>query len=157
EKLRQHVQAILEGREVIVTAAYYRVETADVAWHAVTFKRSAEGKEFPIWRFRASLSMPGTLFELVRAPGWVVGEGAAGPEDVAGLLRTFQQGERQTRLEAATDLGLLGRVAEQAVPGLCDALKDPDPAIQVSAAGALVKIDPSKPEAVRALIAGLRA
>src|SRR5262249_30316441 len=85
ENLRQHVQAILEGREVIVTAAYYRVETADVAWHAVTFKRSAEGKEFPIWRFRASLSMPGTLFELVRSPAWVVGEGAGGQVDVAWL------------------------------------------------------------------------
>jgi HEAT repeat protein len=157
EKLRQHVQAILEGREVVITAAYYRVETAEVTWQAMTFKRSAEGKEFPIWRFRASLSMPGTLFELVRSPAWVVGEGAGGPEDVASLLRTFQQGERQARLEAATDLGLLGRVAEQAVPSLSDALKDPDPAIQVSAAGALVKIDPSKPAALRALIGGLRA
>src|SRR5262249_35394681 len=112
EKLRQHVQAILEGREVILTAAYFS-RTDNVAWHAMTFKRSAEGKEFPIWRFRTSLSMPGNLFELLKSPAWVVGEGAGGPEDVASLLRTFQQGERQARLEAATDLGLLGRGAEQ--------------------------------------------
>jgi HEAT repeat protein len=145
-KLREHVAAILAGKEAIITAVKHDLHDG-AAFGPVIFKNVLRGKSNPVWRFKASLKMPGMAYEA--AASATVGVGTAGAEDVHRLLGQVKQNQR--RGEAAEDLGSLGPLARAALPALREALRDPEPTVRIRVAEALVRIDPAETAAVTAL------
>lgn len=144
-KLRHHVQAMLAGQEVKITAVRYGAD--DEYWRAckrvMAYRGLPRGKEYPLCRFKASLDMPGSIYALARHRGFVVEPGAGGPEDVPGLVTALRAEDWRVRLDAAEDLGLIGAEARAAVPSLVEALHDPEGKVRVHAAEALARLDPA--------------
>jgi HEAT repeat protein len=165
-KLREHVTAILAGREVVVTALNFavfapgRIERKLEGWstyEAVCSGRLMRGRDWPVWRIKASLRMPATTLGVLQDPKFIAGPGAGGPDDVPALAKALQHETACVRLEAAADLGLIGSPAGPAVPALLHLAKeDPDPLIRVEAAKALALIDPKNEAAVPLLLGALK-
>jgi HEAT repeat protein len=156
ERLREHVTAMLAGREVVITAIRLDEHGAKT-YQAVYSKNLAPGTPRPVWRLRASLNMPGTVEEAAN-DRTVVGFGAGDAEDVPPLARALRDPEAKAaaRAAAADDLARIGRTARAAVPALREALQDPDRFVRVRAAAALAQIDPRNGDALPTLIAMMK-
>jgi HEAT repeat protein len=158
-KLKGHVETILAGKEAVVTAVKYGAD--DAYWRAckkvIAMRDVPQGNRFPICRFKASLTMPGFIYELYRDPKFVAETGAAGVNDVPALMSGLQEPDWPARLEAAQTLGLIGPAAKEAVPALRKALQDSKPAVRIRVAEALTAIDPSQREAITVLVELLKS
>jgi HEAT repeat protein len=166
-RLRGHVTDIVAGREVVVTALKFRLikpgPGTDHQWEqwdsveAVGTRRLMRGKDWPIWRLKASLKTPNLLHELMRIPSLLVGDGPAGPDEAPALAKALGNEDARVRIEAAEDLGLIGPPAADAVPALLKLSEnDPDPLARVAAAKAVAGIDPKDETAVPALVEALK-
>jgi HEAT repeat protein len=172
-KLRDHVAAILQGREVVVTALKYAAfdpgegarKTSPQGWatyEAVGSGRLMRGKDWPIWRLKASLKTPAITMHLVQdslkgRSQFIVGDGAGGPEDVPALVKALQHEDGRIRAEAANDLGLIGPQAAEAVPALLKlSANDPEALTQLAAAKAVALLDPRNEAVFGRLIGALK-
>jgi HEAT repeat protein len=142
ETLREHVAAILAGREVTVTARQ-RPES-----HSRNVGR--------VWRIKAGLNI--TDFPLSdESPGFV-GWGTGDPKEVEKLVKALDAGKSSYRITAAGDLADLGAAARPALPDLRRLLRrDPDFTVAVAAASAVARLDAEDSEAVEAIERRLRA
>jgi HEAT repeat protein len=172
-KLRDHVTAILGGKEVVVTALKYAAfdpgqgarKTSSEGWatyEAVCSGRLMRGKDWPVWRIKASLKTPAITMHLVQdslkgRSQFIVGDGPADPDDVPALSAGLKHEDARVRADAAGELGLIGPPAAAAVPALLRlSEKDPDPLARVEAAKAVALIDPKNEAAVPLLVAALK-
>jgi HEAT repeat protein len=173
-KLRDHVTAIVAGREVIVPALRFDVLGTEpdksvarkvehwATLEAVSSGRLMRGKEWPIWRIKAGLKLPDYTFALVHdslegKAKHIVGDGPADPEDVPALVKALKYDEARVRIDAAEDLGLIGPKAADAVPALLKiAERDADPLVRIAAAKAVAGIDPKNETALPLLIEALK-
>jgi HEAT repeat protein len=169
-KLRGHVTEMLAGREVVVTALKFRLltpvpgggterkwETVDTV-EAVGARRLMRGKDWPVWRIKASLKMPNTLPELIAGHSELLaGDGPGGAEDVPALVKALKHEDARVRVEAAEDLGRIGPPAADGVAALLKlAEHDPDPLVRLEAAKAAAGIDPKNEAAVPLLVEALK-
>jgi HEAT repeat protein len=157
ERLREHVDAILDGKEVVVTATallpggLYENETTPIV------RDWLHGKKGRVWRVKASLKLVDNG-ALEKCPGgYFVGWGAGGREVVPGLVAALKHDEALVRAEAAEDLGQLGPEAKAALPSLRAALADDDGHVRVLAAEALARIDPDSRQSVPVLLQALES
>jgi HEAT repeat protein len=170
-KLRDHVTALLAGRETIITALEYRVfvrmpgpqrliERKREHWdanEAVCARRLMRGQGWPVCRIRASLKMPNTVPELIRDTDLIVGVGPGSQEDVPTLIKALTHEGARIRIEAAEDLGQIGPPALAAMPALLKmAEQDRDPVFRVEAAKAVASIDLKNEAALPMLVEALR-
>ena len=168
-KLREHVTAMLAGKEVVITALkdrlFTRVSGKGVernvdqwdAYEAVGARRLMRGKGWPVCRIKASLKMPNTAFEVIRDTDLIVGDGPATPDDVPALTKALTHEDARIRGEAAEDLGLIGPAAAAALPALLKlSEKDADTVIRVEAAKAIAGIDPHNKTAMPILVEALK-
>jgi HEAT repeat protein len=157
-KLRDHVKAILAGREVVITSEWWI--SVPLAWtvprHPI-YRDWLRGKKGRVRRIRASLKLTGSEAVVLEKTRYCVGWGAGSAKDVPGIARALRHKESRVRAEAAEDLGQIGRAARAAVPMLRKALGDPDDYVRVFAAEALARIDPGSKLAVPVLRAALKA
>jgi HEAT repeat protein len=169
-KLRDHVTAILVGRETIITALEYRVyarlpgrpglvEREREHWdanEAVCARRLMRGQGWTVCRMKASLKMPSTVAEVIRDTDLIVGVGPGGPDDVPGLVKALTYDDARLRIEAAEDLGMIGPPAACAVSALLKlAEHDRDPLIRLEGAKAVAGIDPKNEAALPMLALAL--
>jgi HEAT repeat protein len=143
-KLRRHLAAILEGKEVRVTALNH---DEVVAYSFVARKELPRGWQYPVWRTRASLAISGWPAEGL--------PGAGDAKDVPPLVESLRDKDPVLGAEAAYELGWIGAPAKEAVPALQKALKDPEGLVRVSAALALGQMAPDDPTALPTLIEAL--
>jgi HEAT repeat protein len=175
-KLRDHVTAILAGRDTVVTALKYEVlglAPGQGKWierkleHWATYEaicsgRLMRGKEWPVWRIKASLKTQSNTLELVQESlsgktDYLVGDGAAAAEEVPALVKALKDEDARVRLEAAEDLGLSGPAAAAAGAALLKLTgQGADPLLRVAAARSLARIDPKNETAVPLLIDALK-
>ncbi len=168
-KLREHVTALLAGRETVITALKYRalargpgraVEHDRKHWdanEAVGARRLMRGKDWPLCRIRASLKMPNTVPELILDSDRIIGDGPGGPDDVPALVKSLGHDDAGVRAEAAADLGLIGAPAVTALPALRRLSEhDADPIVRAEAAKAVASLDPKDEAAVPRLVAMLK-
>jgi HEAT repeat protein len=172
-RLREHVTAILDGREVVITALKYAAfdpgrgarKTSAQGWatyEAVGSGRLMRGKEWPIWRLKAGSKTPALTMHLVQdslagRSQFIVGDGPGGPDDVPRLVKALTSDEARIQIEAAEDLGLIGAPAAEAVPALAKLLEnDPDPLARLAAAKAVAQIDPKNETAIPRLVGALK-
>jgi HEAT repeat protein len=154
-RLRQHVAIMLAGRETTITAVLHGINQW-LGYETVAFKQSLEGKDVPIGRIRASLTMPDWVGELMNEPHFLIAEDAGGPEEVPSLLQELGDKAAGVRVEAAHNLGLLGSQARSALPDLRKALEDPAPLVRIRAVGAILRIDPEQGSALPVLLEALK-
>jgi HEAT repeat protein len=139
ERLREHVAAILAGREVVVTArapeeAISLPRVPDPLPH--DWRRGEKGR---VWRIKAGpeVTRPVRAEDSPDFVGW----GMGGTEVVPAFLRSLRSEDAPTRAEAVEDLGGLGPLARPALPALRQALRDGDPFVRLHAVTALARID----------------
>jgi HEAT repeat protein len=144
-KLHQHVTAILNRQEVVVTALDHNELPA---YRYVALRDRPRGSQFPLWRIKAGLALGSWPKRGV--------PGAGGPEDVAALVEALRHKEQRVRADAADELGWIGPLAGEAVPVLTRALKDPDGLVRVRAAKALVEVDLKNQDALPVLLGTLK-
>jgi HEAT repeat protein len=175
-RLREHVTAILDGRQVVVTALKYEVlglapgpgkwvERKLEHWatyEAICCGRLLRGREWPVWRIKAGLRTQTNTLELVLESltgktDYIVGDGAAAAEEMPAVVKALEDEDARVRLQAAEDLGLSGTAAAAAVPALLR-LKEQKaaPLLRVAAAKALARIDPKIETVVPLLIEALK-
>jgi HEAT repeat protein len=175
-RLRGHVADILAGREVVVTALKYQVlglapgpgkwiERKLEHWathEAISSGRLMRGKEWPVWRIKASFKTQSETISLVQESlmgktNFLVGDDAGTAEDVPGLVKALGQEDARARLEAAEDLGLIGTPAAEALAPLRKLTgRDADPLLRVAAARAVALIDPKDDTAAPVLVEALK-
>jgi HEAT repeat protein len=153
EKLRDAIKDMLAGKEVVISAVSHGTQKGVWQYSNVAYQKVLRGKECPIWRIKASLKMPTSVWEIgVKDSRWVVGEGFVDIEEMPGLLKTLEdpKAEKLARSRAASDLGLIGWQAHAALPALQKACQDPEALVRVRAARAtaLVSEEYSGPVAV---------
>ena len=149
ETFRTSLVEILAGKEVTVTAV--RWGASDLPAEAVAYKQSLRGRDVPMWRIRASLTMPGNVGAMVESPRWIVGPGYGDAEDVPPLLTELQSADADRRAIAAETLGWIGRPARPALKRLLEHMQDPDETVAVRAVAAVLRIDPRHEQGLAAL------
>jgi HEAT repeat protein len=154
--LRGHVRRMLDGKETVLTSVWHMAEGWS-GYESVAFKQPLTAARLPVGRIRARLTMPDHVGDVMNDPRYLVGKGAGGAENVPGLVRALRNSARGVRLEAAENLGFLGKKARPAVPDLVQLLEDPDALVRVRAAEALLRIDSHQGVAVPALLRALES
>jgi HEAT repeat protein len=155
-KLRDHVRAMLAGKEVVVTAARYDPSGggARELWDNQTAYRNLARERRPrLWRVRASLKIISYDDDPAR---FVVGPGTGDRGAVPGMLKRLRSKDAGARRRAAEDLGEVGPEAKAALPALTAALKDEDGRVRVEAAEALWRVGGKADPAVGALAEALK-
>ena len=142
EKLRDHVTAILAGKEVVVTAARRDMAgggSRELWDNQTAYQNLARDTKIRVWRIRASFEI--TSHPDVRdKPDYVVGLGTGDREAVPALVKDLQSKDPSVRSQAAEDLGQVGPDARDAIPVLTGALDDPDGRVRVNAAEAVCNV-----------------
>lgn len=151
ERLREHVAALLDGKEVIVTARAPRDEFSLPWVEDLTPRDWRYGKKGDVWRVRASLRILGFAAWLTEDAPQIVGRGVGNADALPGLIRALSDADPHVRAEAAVDLGQLGSPARDGVAPLTAALRDADGHVRVYAAEALGLIDPRHRDPVTVL------
>jgi HEAT repeat protein len=157
EKLRDHITAILAGKEVTITASLLNSEGTD---HPIGDKSPLRrdwlhGKKGRVFRVKEGSQLePLDGMPLENRPQFV-GWGVGGPEVVPVLLKNLQHANPRVRAEAAADLGSLGVNGKAALPELRKAFRDADGYVRIYAAEAVVLIDPSATDALPPLVSML--
>jgi HEAT repeat protein len=154
EKLREHVAAVLAGREVVLTAQAKAEHNSPGREESPIQQDWLRGKKGRVWRLKASLKIDS---EAVRedASRYFVGWGGGGPEAVPALVANLKSPDSWVRAEAIEDLGQIGPSARPALPIVRAALADLDGHVRVFAAEALARIAPEEPLVLPVLTAAL--
>src|SRR5262249_36027184 len=151
-KLREHVPAIDAGKEVIITTIVHGANGLGM-YFDVAFGDTLRGRNCQVQRLKASLQMPNDGWHIGKDPRWFVGFGPTGRDAIPALIKSLKHDDARVRAEAAVDLGLLGKDAQEAVPGLRQRMADdPESLVRIRAAEALARIEPQNPVAIPGLI-----
>ena len=129
-RLREHVVAILAGRETTVTARA---------------PQGAVGGR--LWRIKAGPAV--TEFALSDESPHFVGWGTGDPDEATNLAQALCAGTPRERIAAAADLAHLGAAARPALPALRRALRDSDSSVTLAAATTLARLDVDDVEGVK--------
>jgi HEAT repeat protein len=140
EKLREHVNAIRAGREVVVTAEAPGDLMARLGMPNPTGRDWLHGKKGRVWRIKAGTKVRDFVGSDT-SPHFVAW-GIGGAESVPSCLTALGDKDALVRAEALENLSWLGAEAQPALPALREALRDVDPYVRVYAAEALWRIDP---------------
>jgi hypothetical protein len=103
---------MLAGREVIITALKFEAMGKGLerkmdrwaSYEAVASGRLMRGKDWPVWRIKASLGMPTTTVLLIQDSNLIVDDGPDNSE-VRTLIKALTNDTASIRIEAAEDLG----------------------------------------------------
>ncbi len=159
ENLRDAITAMLEDKEVIITAVAHGGHNGVFQYNNVAFQKVLRGKASPVWRIRASLKMPESVWQVsAKDSRWVVGPGFVDVENIPNLVKTLRnkKAETLTRSRAASDLGLIGWQAHAALPALKEACGDEDPLVRVRAARATALVSEEYTMSIQVLRGSLR-
>jgi HEAT repeat protein len=138
EKLRDAVTAMLAGKEVVITAVNHGAKFGVYQYENVAFHKALRGKDCPLFRIKASLDMPPTVWRVsAKDSPWIVGVGAYGTEDIPALTEALKDPQPKVRAKAADDLGLIGWRARGTAPVLLKLCEDADPYVRISSARAV--------------------
>jgi HEAT repeat protein len=178
-KLRGHVEAMVAGKEAVITTAVHGAGDQAMTFE-IAFNQLQGSSSRPLQRIRASLGMPDQVYLIGTQPRYFVGLGSVGAEDLPQVIRALQSPDPLTRIGAADDLLSLAdtvandgmrqaagpapatrredakAIARRASPALAQALGDADALVRLHVAAALARFEPTQPKAAAALREGLR-
>ena len=139
-RLAESVETMLAGNDAIITMLAYTVDNEGVSFDMALNRANLPGV-VRLQRMWANTLMPANLMTAAADADFYIGVGGVDARELPGLLEKLKAGEAGVRIDAADDLGLLGKGAKGAVPELVRLLKDGDARVRVAAAGAVLRID----------------
>jgi HEAT repeat protein len=157
EKLRDHVTAIMAGKEVVVTAARHDKAgggNRELWDNQTSYRNLTRDRKIRVWRIRASRKITSHL-DVRDKPDYVVGLGTGDRAAVPGLVKDLKSKDPSVRGQAAEELCQVGPEAKDAIAALTEALKDPDGRVRVNAAEAVWRVGRKPEAAVTVLVAAL--
>jgi HEAT repeat protein len=154
DKLCDHVTAILNGRDVVVTAQAPEDRVSCLRPRNPVGRDWLRGQKGRVWRIKAGPKVVSPIWsdESPEFVGWGVG----GTEIVPALCAALRDNDALVRAEAVEDLGRLGNVGKGARPALRNALKDADGFVRVYAVAALARIEPGSMPDMSVLSAAMK-
>lgn len=152
-RLSDAVELIAAGRTAVITTVPHGVD--DGASFDLALNRPNLPGLVRLQRIRANLQMPAVVMAVSANPAYVMGQGAAGEEEIPALIEGLRSSDAAVRAESASDLRTLGRKASAAEKPLTALLDDALPAVRTSAAAALLRIASPSPRAVAVLTKGM--
>ncbi len=153
-RLSSAVQQMLAGKTAIITSVPHGEEGIAASFDLALNRTNLPGL-VKLQRQRASLNMPQQVMAASGRPGYVVGPGPVGENEIPALIARLASADATTRAETADDLRTLGAKAAAAVEPLTRLLDDPSAMVRMSAAAALCRIAPGRTRAVDVLSGGL--
>jgi HEAT repeat protein len=153
-RLIEALPPILAGNTGIITTiphgANGRGASFDVALNRATLPGLVR-----LQRVRASLTMGNMAMQVSTNPAYVLGPGSVGAEEIPALVQKLHSPDPVVRFETADDLRTLGPKAAPAAQALASLLDDTAVAPRMSAAAALLCIDPKNEKALKVISEGL--
>jgi HEAT repeat protein len=152
-RLSDAVELIAAGKTAVITTVPHGAD--DGASFDLALNRPNLPGLVRLQRIRANLQMPAVVMAVSANPAWVVGQGAAGEEEIPALIEKLKSPDALVRGESASDLRTLGPKAFAAAAPLATLLEDQTAAVRMSVAAALLRIAPPSPRGVAVLSEGL--
>ncbi len=157
-RLTGAVEKMLAGRQAIITMMIHGGGTdGEGANFDCALDRGSLLGAVPLQRVRANLNMPVEAFAISAQAAYVVGNGAAGVEELPEIIERLKNGDETARVDSANDLLSLGAQAAPARGALETLLGDASARVRLAAGAALLRIDPKHAAAVKVISAGLRS
>ncbi len=140
-RLAESIGLMLAGHDAVLTVVAYGADNEGASFDLALNRPSLPGL-VRVQRIRANLKMPPMVMAASANPAYFIGLGSVDEGDLEALLEKLKATDDLARAEAANDLRCLDRKALAAVGPLAELLHDPTPSVRLSAAAALLKIDP---------------
>src|SRR5258706_6077822 len=140
-RLSDAVELTAAGKPAIIPTVPHGVQ--DAASFDLALNRPNLPGLLRLQRIRANLQMPSVVMAVSANPAYVIGQGAAGEDEIPALLEKLQSADATVRAESAADLRTLGPKAASATAPLTKLLDDPTSQVRTAAAAALLRIAPS--------------
>ena len=140
-RLAEALKVMQSGGQAVITAVPHNTNDVLATVDTAMNRTSLPGYR-PLIRVKASLKMPMMVMSVSDAPQlYILGTGSAGVEDLPELKKRLEGADAMDQAEAADELrSLKGQAAP--VQGILEKmLKDENPRLSASAAGALIAID----------------
>jgi HEAT repeat protein len=144
-RLADAIPVMVAGKSAVITMLAHAAHEEGASFDLALNRPSLPGL-VKVQRIRASLRMANVTMTLGGSSNpYVVGLGRAGREDIPALREKLLGADAPSRAEAAIDLGSLGAEAAEAAPDLAKLLEHESPLVRLSAASALLRIQPRSP------------
>ena len=153
-RLAEAVPLMVAGKTAVITTLPHGADQEGASFELALNRASLPGL-VKVQRIRASLRMPNDAFGVGSNRAYVLGLGRACQDDVPALREKLHATDATTRAESANDLGSLGADAAAAIPDLARLLDDAAPLVRLSAAAALLRVNPADKRPVDVLGNGL--
>jgi HEAT repeat protein len=155
-RMAEGIALMIGGKDAILTTVAHGADNEGASVDLALNRFNLPGL-VRVQRIRANLRMPGMVMAATSSPDYLIGAGTVDESDLAGLIERLRSGDATVRAAAADDLRCLRRKAAPAVSPLTDLLGDTSPRVRLSAAAALLEIDPKQARAVEVLAQGLES
>ena len=151
KRLREHIQEILVGREVVITAREIRQVIHEWDSPPPVPLDWPHGQKGRVWRIKASLKIDDVEATGSEEGWYFVGWGTGDPGAAGERIRALRNNDAALRAEAAEDLGQVLPPSEAALAALHEAVHDPDGHVRIHAAKSLLRIDGQSAAAIALL------
>ncbi len=149
-RLAEGIAQMISGKDAILTVVAHGADNEGASFDLALNRFNLPGL-VRVQRIRANLQMPGMVMAATSSPAYLIGTGPVDEGDLDGLIERLRSPEATVRAAAADDLRCLRRKAAPAVPLLAELLGDASPRVRLSAAAALLQIDPKQVRSVEVL------
>jgi HEAT repeat protein len=153
-RLGDGIATMLKGGDAVLTMVQHGADD-NAASFDLAFNRMNLPGVIRVQRFRANLTMPGTVMAVSVNPAYMIGPGLVGEEELPSLTEKLSSPDAAVRAEAAESLRELRRKARPAENALVKLLADPAERVRIAAASALLRIAGSNNNALTVLSSGL--
>ncbi|MGA2064881.1 MAG: HEAT repeat domain-containing protein [Thermoguttaceae bacterium] len=155
-RLVESVGLMTAGKDAVLTVVAHGADNEGASFDLALNRTSVPGL-VRVERIRANAKMPPMVMAASANPAYIIGPGPVDDGDLPALLAKLNASDPMVCAEAANDLRCLGRKARAAAAPLAELLQHAVPQVRLSAAAALVRIDPKDARALKVLAQGLQS
>lgn len=156
-RLADSVEQILAGKETVLTVVAHGGSENEAASFDLALNRQSLPGLARVERIRANAKMPAMVMAASANPAYLMGPGPVDIDELPVLIEKLKSADAIVRAEAADDLRWLGKGAQSATEPLTRLLDDASPQVRLSAAAALLRINPNQTRPTSVLEKGMES
>ena len=153
-RLADSIGLMSAGKEAVLTVVAHGADDEAASFDLALNRHSLPGLA-QVERIRGTMNMPPMVMAASANPSYLIGPGPVDEKDLPLLLERLKSSDAMVRTEAADDLRCLGGKAHSAAAPLGQLLEDPVSRVRLSAASALLHLNPKDSQALEVLARGL--
>jgi len=155
-RLADGIAAMVAGKDAVLTVVAHGADNEGASFDLALNRHSLPAL-VRVQRIRGTMTMPPMVMAASANPAYMIGPGAVDEGDVPVLIEKLKSSDAMVRSEAADDLRCLGGKAGAAAAPLAGLLNDATPRVRLSAAAALLQINPKDVRSVEVLARSLES